>query len=374
MASEPLRFYHRYRRAIETEAIYGEAWLRWAYETPTGRFATWLVARRPLFSRYFGWRMSWRAIVRKPWFGPLVALVVVYLFFYAWTPDTMARPITLITMARQTVIVGTAAVGMTLVILLGGIDLSVGSTVALTTVVSARALQSGASPVTAVLVGLGVAAAVGALNGALVVGLQVTPFLVTLGTMSILRGTAKGLADEQKIDCPTQGLEKLMTLGPGREWMIVQPGAWFTLGLAVLVALVLQFTRFGRHAVAVGSNERTARLAGVHIGRVKVITYAAAVLIAGMAGIFELSTLTVGDPTDSIGLELSAIAAVFIGGASPSGGKVSIAGALAGALLMTVIRTGCQHVGLPNWVQEILTGTIIIVAMGVDRARQRRAS
>ena len=317
-------------------------------------------------------RARLREIAAKPWVGPLVALVCVYLLFLAWTPDTFARPLALVTMARQTVIVGTAAVGMTLVILSGGIDLSVGSAVALTTVVAARALKSGASPVTAVLAGLAVASAVGAINGALIVGLRVTPFLVTLGTMSVLRGAAKGLADEQKIDCDTRGLEKLMTLGPGREWMIVPPGVWLSLLLAALAAFVLRYTTFGLHAAAIGSNERTARLAGVHVNRVKVYTYALAGLIAGIAGTFELATLTVGDPTDSVGLELSAIAAVVIGGGSLSGGQGSIAGSLLGALLMTVIRTGCTHVGLPNWVQEILTGAIIVVAMGIDRARQRR--
>ena len=319
-------------------------------------------------------RARLREIVGKPWFGPLVALIAVYLLFLAWTPDTFARPLALVTMARQTVIVGTAAVGMTLVILSGGIDLSVGSAVALTTVVAARALKSGAGPGAAVLAGIAVATAVGAINGALIVGLRVTPFLVTLGTMSVLRGAAKGLADEQKIDCDTAGLEKLMTLGPGREWMIVPPGVWLSLLLAGIAAFVLRYTTFGLHAAAVGSSERTARLAGVHVGRVKVYTYALAGLIAGIAGTFELATLTVGDPTDSVGLELSAIAAVVIGGGSLSGGQGSIAGSLLGALLMTVIRTGCTHVGLPNWVQEILTGAIIVVAMGIDRARQRRAA
>lgn len=315
-----------------------------------------------------------RALARKPWFGPLVALIAVYLLFLAWTPDTFARPITLITMARQTVVVGTAAVGMTLVILIGGIDLSVGSTVALTTVVGARALQSGAGPVTAVLAMILAATAVGAINGGLIVGLRVTPFLITLGTMSILRGAAKGFAGEQKIDCPTQGLEKLTSAGAGGEWMLFPPAVWLTLALAVLAALALRYTVFGKHAAAVGSNERTARLAGVHVGRVKVYTYAIAGALAGVAGVFELSTLTVGDPTDSVGLELSVIASVVIGGGSLSGGQGSVPGSILGALLMAVIRTGCTHVGLPNWVQEILTGAIIIVATGVDSARQRRAS
>jgi ribose/xylose/arabinose/galactoside ABC-type transport system permease subunit len=314
-----------------------------------------------------------RALARKPWFGPLVALLFVYLLFLAWTPDTFARPLTLVTMARQTVVVGTAAVGMTLVILIGGIDLSVGSAVALTTVVAARALQSGAGPVTAALAGIAAAGVVGAINGGLIVGLRVTPFLITLGTMSILRGTAKGLANEQKIDCPTRGLEALTTLGADSGWMVFPPAVWLTLAIAVLAALALRYTVFGKHAAAVGSNERTARLAGVHVGRVKVYTYAIAGVLAGVAGIFELSTLTVGDPTDSVGLELSVIASVVIGGGSLSGGQGSIVGSILGALLMTVIRTGCTHVGLPNWVQEILTGAIIIVATGVDSARQRQA-
>lgn len=313
-----------------------------------------------------------RVLARKPWFGPLVALIAVYLLFLAWTPDAFARPITLITMARQTVVVGTAAVGMTLVILVGGIDLSVGSTVALTTVVAARALQSGAGPVTAALAAVLAATAVGAINGGLIVGLRVTPFLITLGTMSILRGAAKGIANEQKIDCQTRGLEKLTT--PGGEWTLFPPAVWLTLVIAVLAALALRYTVLGKHAAAVGSNERTARLAGVHVGRVKVYTYAIAGLLAGIAGVFEISTLTVGDPTDSIGLELSVIASVVIGGGSLSGGQGSIAGSILGALLMTVIRTGCTYVGLPNWMQEILTGAIIIVATGVDSYRQRRTT
>lgn len=313
-----------------------------------------------------------RALARTRWFGPLVTLIAVYLLFLAWTPDTFARPLVLVTIARQTVVVGTAAVGMTLVILLGGIDLSVGSVVALTTVVAARALQSGSGPVTAALAGVLAATAVGALNGALTVGLRVTPFLITLGTMSILRGAAKGLANEQKIDCPTLGLENLTSLARGREWMVLPPAVWLTLALALVAAAVLRYTVLGRHVAAVGSNERTARLAGVHVGRVKVYTYAIAGLLAGIAGIFQLSTLTVGDPTDSIGLELSVIASVVIGGGSLSGGQGSVAGSLLGALLMTVIRAGCTHVGLPNWVQEILTGAIIIAATGIDSARQRR--
>ena len=306
--------------------------------------------------------------LKKPWFGPLLALLCVYGLFSALTPDTFLRTLNLVTMLRQTVVVSIAAIGMALIIIHGGIDLSVGSTVAFATVVVAKSLQSGASPVTAILTGLTVGAGAGALNGALVVGLRITPFIATLGTMTALRGVAKGLADEQKIDAPARGLDDLMAVLPGER--LVPHGVWLALAAAVVFALLLSYTRLGRHAVAIGSNELTARLCGVPVARVRLAIYTLGGLLAGLAGILEFSTLTVGDPTDSVGLELEAIAAVVIGGGSLSGGQGSVAGTLIGALLLTVIKAGCTHLGMPNWIQEILTGVIIVVAMTLDRIRQ----
>jgi len=308
---------------------------------------------------------SW---LKKPWFGPLLALLCVYGLFSALTPDTFLRTLNLVTMLRQTVVVSIAAIGMALIIIHGGIDLSVGSTVAFATVVVAKSLQGGASPVTAILMGLAVGAGAGALNGVLVVGLRITPFIATLGTMTALRGIAKGLADEQKIDAPARGLDDLMAVLPGER--VVPHGVWMALAAAVVFALLLSYTRLGRHAVAIGSNELTARLCGVPVARVRLAIYTLGGLLAGLAGILEFSTLTVGDPTDSVGLELEAIAAVVIGGGSLSGGQGSVAGTLIGALLLTVIKAGCTHLGMPNWIQEILTGVIIVVAMTLDRIRQ----
>jgi ribose transport system permease protein len=316
---------------------------------------------------------SWRAeLVRSPWLGPLIALVIVYVLFAVLTPETFARGINLTTMARQTVVVGIAAIGMTLVMVQGGIDLSVGSSVALTTVVIARALRADAGPLEAAMVGMLTATAAGCLNGLLVSWLKITPFIVTLGTMSLLRGAAKGLALEQKIDADPRGLDELMSVLPAElAWLLLPIGVWITLIVAATAATFLTYSRLGRHVVAIGSNAATARLCGIPVGRVTVVVYALAGLLAGLAGTLEFSTLTVGDPTDSIGLELEVIAAVVIGGGSLSGGQGSVTGTLLGALLLTVIKTGSTHVGLPNWVQEILTGVIIVVAMGVDRLRQR---
>jgi ribose transport system permease protein len=309
-----------------------------------------------------------KELLRRPWFGPLIALFALYALFAALSPNTFLGAANLMTMARQTVVVAIGSVGMTYVIILGGIDLSVGSAVALTTVVVARALQAHFPPIGAVALGIGVGALTGFANGALVSGLRITPFIVTLGTMSLLRGAAKGLSDEQKIDADPHGIDAWMTGASG--WF--PAGVWVAIVAAVLAAVLLRSSVFGRHVVATGSNEQTARLCGVPVTRVRILVYTLAGALAGLAGVLEFATLTVGDPTDSIGLELEVIAAVVIGGASLAGGQGSIVGAMIGALLMTEIKTGCTHIGLPNWVQEILTGAIIVAAVAIDRVRKRR--
>lgn len=305
---------------------------------------------------------------RRPWLGPLVALVCVYALFAWLSPASFLSASNLTTMARQTVVVALTSLGMTFIILLGGIDLSVGSAVALTSVVVALALDSGAGPFTAALAGVIVPALGGLCTGVLTTRARLTPFIVTLGSMSVLRGLAKGLADEQKIDADPRGLDALMNASAVAG---LPPGVLIAGVCAVLAALILEYSVFGRHVVAIGSSTPTARLCGVPVERVTLLVYALAGLLTGIAGVLEFSTLTVGDPTDSIGLELEAIAAVVIGGGSLSGGQGSVVGAMLGALLMTVIKTGCTHVGVPNWVQEIVTGSIIVVAMAIDRLRHR---
>ncbi len=309
-----------------------------------------------------------RSLRRPAWLGPLVALLVVYAIFVIITPEhSFLRAQNLPMMGRQTVVVAICALGMTLVIVTGGIDLSTGSLVALTTVIIAKLLKGGAGPAFAILCGVAVAGGVGALIGFFVGRLRMMPFVVTLGAMTALRGVAKGLASEQKIDCDPQGLDRLLDAG------LSSPGIWLALVLALAVAGLLDYTRFGRHVLAVGSNEAAAKLCGIHAARVKILVYALSSMLAGIAGVMEFSRLTVGDPTDSFGLELEVIAAVVIGGAPLSGGEGSIVGTLFGALLMTVIRTGAVHMGMPSWVQEIVTGAIIFVAVAIDRARRPRS-
>ena len=312
-----------------------------------------------------------KQLARRPWFGPLLALCILYGLFCAAAPETFPGSANLTTMARQTVVVAIGSVGMTFVIVLGGIDLSIGSAVALTTVVVARALRAEQAPTVAVLGGLLVPAASGLTNGALVAALRIPPFIVTLGTMSLLRGIAKGLAAEQKVDANPQGLDAWMT---PPSTALFPPGVWVAAAVTLMAAIVLRYTVFGRHVVAIGSNEHTARLCGVPVTRVRLWVYTLAGVLAGLAGVLEYSTLTVGDPTDSLGLELEVIAAVVIGGASLAGGQGSVVGALVGALLMTVIKAGCTHLGFSNWVQEIVTGAIIVIAVAFDRLRRPQPS
>lgn len=310
--------------------------------------------------------------------APLLGLLLVYAIFAFVVPESFLSLRNVETILRQSAIVGTAALGMTLVIIAGGIDLSAGSMIALSTVVIAAMLERGAGPLTAAAAGVTAGALCGLFNGALITGLRVVPFIVTLGTLLIVRGAAKGLGREQKIDVPPESLawldDLLASLGGGQRWMLVPSGVWLMLALALLVAGLLRYTRLGRHVFAVGSNEQTARLCGVPVPRVKITVYVASGLFAGIAGLLQFSRLTVGDPTVAQGLELPVIAAVVIGGGSLAGGEGSILGTLVGALIMEVIRSGCSQSGVPNWVQEIITGAIIVLAVALDRLRHRRAA
>jgi ribose/xylose/arabinose/galactoside ABC-type transport system permease subunit len=243
--------------------------------------------------------------------------------------------------------------------------------VALTTVVIALMLRTDATPAVAALAGVGAAALCGLANGLLITALRVIPFIVTLGMMILVRGTAKGLADQRRIEAPATWLNDLLRTLDADSLLVVPAGIWLVVLLALLVAVTLGFTRFGRHLFSIGSNERTARLCGVSVERTKIGVYVAAAALAGVAGILQFAKLSVGDPTVAAGLELDVIAAVIIGGGSLAGGRGSVIGTVLGASTMAVIATGCSQKGFPNWVQEIVTGGIIVLAVALDRWRNR---
>lgn len=306
--------------------------------------------------------------------GPFVGLILVITIF-SLMPEVSDRFLNLAnikSVATQSVIVALCALGMTLIIVSGGIDLSAASNLALSCVLVAYAINLGVPPLLAALVGVAAGGMVGFLNGFLITRLRLVPFIVTLGMMGIARGLAKWVARNQKIDAPLSWLNELMVRTPRPSWLLVSPGIWLMVLFSLVMAVLLRKTVFGRHAFAIGSNELTARLCGVRTDRVKVAVYTISGLLCGLAGVMEFSRLTVGDPTVAMGLELDIIAAVVIGGGSLSGGEGSILGTLVGVFIMAFLRNGCTMMGWPNYFQEIIIGAIIIAAVTLDRLRHRQ--
>jgi ribose transport system permease protein len=273
----------------------------------------------------------------------------------------------------QTVIVAIGALGMTMIIVSGGIDLSVGSVVALTSVACALALVKGCSAGTAIVLTLLVGAFIGLINGIVIGGFRMMPFIVTLGMMGIARGVAKWLAGNQTVNAqqPTPSIDNLMASKDPTHLLPMPVGVWITIALAIITATVMRKTVFGRYLFAIGSNEAAARLSGIRVQFQKVVIYTLAGVFFGISGLMQYSRLTQGDPTGAPGLELDIIAAVVIGGASLNGGSGTILGSIIGALIMAVLRNGSDQVGWPNYMQEIIIGVVIIFAVGLDKVRQR---
>lgn len=306
--------------------------------------------------------------------GPAFGLLFVIGIFTLLmdSPARFLSPNNLRIVLSQTVIVAIGAIGMTMIIISGGIDLAVGSTIALTGVVTALGINAGMPPSLALALGIAVGGFVGVINGFVVTRLKVVPFIATLGMLGIGRGVAKWLANQQTVNMPGTWLNELLVMFPNPPWLLVAPGVWITIVLAVIAAIVLRQTVFGRRIFALGSNEAAARACGIATDRLKIWIYGLAGLLFGLAGVMQMSRLRQGDPTVAAGSELDIIAAVVIGGGSLSGGEGSILGSMIGALIMAFLRNGCQQVGWPNYVQEIIIGAIIVIAVAVDRWRLKQ--
>lgn len=322
------------------------------------------------------WQLSGSIQKWLNWVGPILGLALVILIFSILmeSPARYLSPFNLRIVLAQTVIVAIGAIGMTLIIISGGIDLSVGSVIALTGVITALGLNHGLSPMTAVAAGILMGGLVGIVNGLLITRLKVVPFIATLGMLGIARGTAKWFAGQQTVNVPETWINDLLVTFPKPAWLLVAPGVWVTIVLAIVAAIVLRNTVFGRRIFALGSNELAARACGIATNRLKIWIYGLAGLLFGLAGVMQMSRLRQGDPTVAAGSELDIIAAVVIGGGSLSGGEGSIFGALIGALIMAFLRNGCQQIGWPNYIQEIIIGAIIVIAVAIDRWRTSRAT
>lgn len=277
----------------------------------------------------------------------------------------------------QTAIVAVGALGMILILVSGGIDLSVGSIVALCSVFVAKSLNAGQAPWLALVIALVVGGLVGGANGSLIAGLRQNPFIVTLGMMSVIRGLALWRSDSQSVNVDEKVGESWLTNllaveDPDKFWPL-PAGVWLTIGLSLLLALIMNQTVFGRRVFAIGSNEATARLCGIRVRWTQVMIYTIAGVLFGLAGALQFSRLTQGDPTGAPDLALDVIAAVVIGGASLNGGSGSVFGAVIGALLMTVLRNGATAMAWEEWTQRVIIGAVIIGAVALDRWRRKTA-
>jgi len=322
--------------------------------------------------------------------GPLLALILVVLFFAI--ADAMQGGVgnfvsvgSVRLVGVQSVKVAIAALGMTMIIIAGGIDLSAGTAAALAGCVAAYSLKHGYRIESAILFAVLSGAACGLLNGALISFLRLVPFIITLGTMTIFLGIGKTIAEDGGTIRPPTGsipawMDSMVTQFPEPLWVAwpLLPnfgwGVWMVLGLAILMSLMLYQTVFGRHVFAIGSSEPTARLCGVAVTKTKLAIYTLAGAFIGLAGVVDLARLGKGDATAGLGLELEIIAAVVIGGGSLAGGRGSVFGTLCGVLIVRVINQGSTALGLENQVENILLGVIIITAVAVDRLRQSRQS
>jgi len=337
--------------------------------------------------------------------GPLLALILVFLGFAAAETLTLEpgrravflTPDNLRAIAVNSGAIAVCALGMTAIIIAGGIDLSVGTGLALCATVLAVCLKENWSPVAAIAMTLATGALLGAINGSLISALRVPAFIVTLGTMQIYLGAGKLLAETAdgaatvRPNVTTQVPPWLQGLLSTREhslwpnWQTGQPavdqlinwmsypwGIWVGLLLALALSVVLRYTVFGRYLYAIGSNEATARLCGVSVPLVRIAVFVVGGLFVGLAGIYQFSRLSSGNPTSGLGLELKVIAAVVIGGGSLNGGRGSILGTLAGAALMSVIASGCTQLGLQNPLQDVVLGAIIVAAVTLDNIREQK--
>jgi ribose transport system permease protein len=322
--------------------------------------------------------------------GPYLGLLlVIALFsFLTWRRGELDRFLgggNLKLLTVHAAIPATVALGMTMIMISGGIDLSVGYVVSLVTVTTMLAYRwavrqpylADMASLWAIAAGIGTGVAAGWCNGMLITRLKIVPFVVTLGTMGVARGLAQLLAKGERVNfpeaAPTPGwVGWLAAVEPNPPWLGIGPAVWSGVLAAVVVGVLLRCTVLGRYCFALGSNEATARLCGINVERTKVILYTLAGILTGWAGILQVARSRGGVHDIQAGLELDVIAAVVIGGGSLSGGEGTVTGTLVGALMIQVLSFGCSRLNLPMEFRYIVIGLIIVGVSAVNAWRQRR--
>jgi ribose transport system permease protein len=299
-------------------------------------------------------------------FGPLLALVLLFIVITVLNPSFM-EPNNILNLLRQTSINALIAFGMTFIILTGGIDLSVGSILALSSALMAGMMVSGLDPILAILVGILLGAIMGVINGILVSKGKMAPFIVTLATMTIFRGLTLVYTDGK----PITGIgdsEMFQMLGRGYFLGVPVPAVVMIIAFMILWFL-LHKTSFGRKTYAIGGNERASRISGIKVDRVKVAIYGLAGTMAAIAGAILTSRLNSAQPTAGQSYEMDAIAAVVLGGTSLSGGKGRLFGTLVGVLIIGTLNNGMNLLGVSSFYQQVVKGAVILIAVLLDRKK-----
>jgi ribose transport system permease protein len=305
-------------------------------------------------------RVNWREVVAR--FGLVMALVALVVALSVLS-DRFLTPSNVINVLRQISINAVIAGGMTVVIIGRGIDLSVGSLLALTGVVGASLALGGLPAGIAILAALALGTALGAFNGAFVAYAGIAPFIVTLAGLTIFRGAALAYTDGR----PISGLPPFFgTLGYGTLLGLPVP-VWIMLGFLLLTHVILRYTALGRAIYAIGGNEEAARLSGIPVRRVVMFTFAYSGLAAALAAMVLTGRLNSAQPSAGVMFELDAIAAVVVGGTSLFGGKGGVFGTLVGALIIGVINNGMNLLNVPSFYQQIVKGGVILAALLIER-------
>jgi len=304
-------------------------------------------------------------------FASLVLLCLAIVLSSSETRHHFLDPTNLQNLSRQIALLSIFALGETFVIITAGIDLSVGSVIAFTGVLSAHLMMKAHwSPVPALLVGLLFSAGVGLVHALLIGWMNLQPFVATLGTMSILRSAALLMTSAVPIAVT---VDSFTFLGNG-TWTGLPVPVWFLLGVIVLSAVFLHGTVYGKYTYALGSNEEAARLSGINVRGVKILAYVLCSALTGLAGILYAAYTMQGDPMGGVGYELNAIAAAVIGGCNLMGGEGSVLGTLIGASILSVILNGLNLMIKKNaslW-EGVMVGTVVIAAVAFNALRARR--
>ncbi|MBD8037985.1 ribose ABC transporter permease [Solibacillus sp. A46] len=298
--------------------------------------------------------------------GPLLGLFLIVIVITILNPSFMTTD-NILNILRQVSISALIAFGMTFVILTGGIDLSVGSTLALTGAVAATMLASGMDPVLTIFAALLLGAILGAVNGVIIAKGKVAPFIATLATMTIYRGLTLVYTDGR----PVSNLGNEITfqmLGKGYFFGIPVPVCTMILAFIALY-VIMHKTTFGRRVYAVGGNEAASKLSGINVDRVKIAVYSLTGMLAALSALILTSRLNSAQPTAGTSYELDAIAAVVLGGTSLTGGKGWIFGTLVGALIIGVLNNGLNLIGVSSFFQQVVKGIVILIAVLIDRKK-----